>query len=159
MALATSVDSARVGRRLVVMDSSIWVAVMTGLPARLARATQANRPQFSESLGLKRARHPQLVLDAVPVIANDVVLETVTITYTWDDPALTTPTRTFAISGTIPAGGTGDVTFQPIALGDLTVGTFDGHSANMDMLFMGRTAAGGEVPTFAGGLLTIDSCP
>ncbi len=38
MALATSVLSARVGRRLATMDSSIWVAVMTGLPARLARA-------------------------------------------------------------------------------------------------------------------------
>ena len=32
IALATSVASARVGSRLVVMDSSIWVAVMTGLP-------------------------------------------------------------------------------------------------------------------------------
>ena len=38
MALATSVDSARVGSRLATMDSSICVAVMTGLPARLACA-------------------------------------------------------------------------------------------------------------------------
>jgi hypothetical protein len=38
MALATSVASARVGRRLTVMDSSIWVAVITGLPTRLAVA-------------------------------------------------------------------------------------------------------------------------
>ena len=38
MALATSVVSARVGRRLVTMDSSICVAVMTGLPARFAFA-------------------------------------------------------------------------------------------------------------------------
>src|SRR5512135_2476972 len=38
MALATSVDSARVGNRLLVIDSSIWVAVMTGLPARPAFA-------------------------------------------------------------------------------------------------------------------------
>ena len=37
MALATSVASARVGRRLVIIDSSIWVAVMTGFPKRLAR--------------------------------------------------------------------------------------------------------------------------
>jgi len=36
MALATSVDSARVGSRLAVIDSSICVAVMTGLPARPA---------------------------------------------------------------------------------------------------------------------------
>ena len=40
MALATSVDSARVGRRLETMDSSIWVAVMTGLPAMFALKDQ-----------------------------------------------------------------------------------------------------------------------
>ena len=33
MALATSVISARVGRGLVIIDSSIWVAVTTTLPA------------------------------------------------------------------------------------------------------------------------------
>jgi hypothetical protein len=38
-AFATSVASARVGRRLEVIDSSIWVVVMTDLPARFALAT------------------------------------------------------------------------------------------------------------------------
>ena len=33
MALATSVISARVGRGFSIMESSIWVAVITGLPA------------------------------------------------------------------------------------------------------------------------------
>jgi hypothetical protein len=31
-ALATSVASARVGRGFLIIDSSIWVAVITGLP-------------------------------------------------------------------------------------------------------------------------------
>lgn len=35
-AFATSVISARVGRGLLIMDSSIWVAQMTNLPAMLA---------------------------------------------------------------------------------------------------------------------------
>ena len=35
MALATSVISARVGRGFSTMESSIWVAVMTGLPASM----------------------------------------------------------------------------------------------------------------------------
>ena len=35
MALATSVASARVGMRLVTIDSSICVAVMTGLPGEV----------------------------------------------------------------------------------------------------------------------------
>ena len=34
-ALATSDASARVGRGLLTIESSIWVAVMTGTPARL----------------------------------------------------------------------------------------------------------------------------
>ena len=38
IALATSVASARVGRRLETIDSSICVAVMTGFPARFALA-------------------------------------------------------------------------------------------------------------------------
>ncbi len=33
-ALATSEDSARVGRGRSIIDSSIWVATMTGLPSR-----------------------------------------------------------------------------------------------------------------------------
>ena len=37
IALATSVASARVGRGLTIMDSSICVAVMTGFPAWLQR--------------------------------------------------------------------------------------------------------------------------
>ena len=36
MALATSDASARVGRGLEIMDSSIWVAVITRSPRRLA---------------------------------------------------------------------------------------------------------------------------
>ncbi len=36
MAFATSVDSARVGRLFSVIDSSIWVAVITGFPNILA---------------------------------------------------------------------------------------------------------------------------
>ena len=38
MAVATSDTSARVGTGLVIIDSSIWVATTTGLPARARRA-------------------------------------------------------------------------------------------------------------------------
>ena len=37
-ALATSVTSARVGSGAAIIDSSIWVAVITSFPARRARA-------------------------------------------------------------------------------------------------------------------------
>ena len=38
-ALATSVASARVGRGCSIIDSSIWVATITGLPERRPAAT------------------------------------------------------------------------------------------------------------------------
>ncbi len=38
-ALATSVASARVGRGCSIIDSSIWVATITGLPVRRPAAT------------------------------------------------------------------------------------------------------------------------
>ena len=62
MALATSVDSARVGRRLVVMDSSICVAVMTGLPTRLAWAMSCFWITAICSTGTSTPRSPRATM-------------------------------------------------------------------------------------------------
>ena len=62
MALATSVDSARVGRRLVIMDSSICVAVMTGLPARLALAMSCFCRMAISSIGTSTPRSPRATM-------------------------------------------------------------------------------------------------
>jgi hypothetical protein len=43
-AFATSVASARVGRTLEVLDSSAWVAVITGLPCWLSPLCERNSP-------------------------------------------------------------------------------------------------------------------
>ncbi|HAN30382.1 MAG TPA: hypothetical protein DCQ06_02180, partial [Myxococcales bacterium] len=43
--------------------------------AKLAQRLDAARPSFGATLSLRRARHPLLVLDEVPVIANDLILE------------------------------------------------------------------------------------
>jgi len=60
MALATSVDSARVGSRLFVIDSSICVAVMTGFPARPAFAMSCFCRTAISSIGTStpRSREP-----------------------------------------------------------------------------------------------------
>ena len=62
MALATSVASARVGRRLETMDSSICVAVMTGLPARLALAMSCFCRMAISSIGTSTPRSPRATM-------------------------------------------------------------------------------------------------
>jgi hypothetical protein len=80
---------------------------------------------------------------------NDITVQKVTISYLWDDPGIVTPTRTFDLGATIPAGGTASVDYPPIALGDLT-GAMVGHTATLEMLFTG-TQVSGEVATADGG--------
>ena len=88
---------------------------------------------------------------------NDVVMESVTISYVWDDPALVTAPRTFPLGGTVSAGGTGTVMFPPIASGDLTP-AFEGHTAGLTMVFSGRLVDGTPVTAAGGGSLTVNFC-
>jgi hypothetical protein len=85
---------------------------------------------------------------------NDIVLQSLTIQYTWDDPAIVTPTRTFSLGGTIPAGGTASVQFPPIALGD-TSSAMIGHSVNLFMIFRGVQVSGEPAVAQGGGVLSI----
>jgi hypothetical protein len=62
IAFATSVASARVGRRLVTIDSSICVAVMTGLPARLAFAISCFCVLAIASIGTSTPRSPRATM-------------------------------------------------------------------------------------------------
>lgn len=88
---------------------------------------------------------------------NDVVMESVTVSYAWDDPALVTAPRTFPLGGTVPAGGTGTVMFPPIASGDLTP-AFEGHTAGLTMVFTGRMVDGTPITANGGGSLTVNFC-
>lgn len=88
---------------------------------------------------------------------NDIEMRSVTLSYTWDTPALTTPTRIVPLGGTIAAGGSGTVSFQAIAAGDLTTGNA-GHSAGVTMFFQGQTVSGNAVSARGGGTLTVNSC-
>ena len=72
IALATSVASARVGRGFSVMDSSIWVAVMTGLPRRLARRMSRFCTMAICSIGISTPRSPRATMmpSAAPRISS-----------------------------------------------------------------------------------------
>ncbi len=89
--------------------------------------------------------------------ANDTVISSVTISYTWDDLALVTPTRTFEVSGTIPVNGSGSIQFPPIAAGDLTA-AFSAHTATLSITFNGATVSGDAITVPAGGNLTVNAC-
>jgi hypothetical protein len=108
------------------------------------------------SVSLKNA--PKGTSAASP--GSDIILDTVTLTYVWDNPALTTPSRSFAIGGTVPVGGTTTASFPPIAAGDLSP-TRSGHTVtSLGMVFRGHTVAGDAVTAVgSGGSFNVKQCP
>lgn len=106
---------------------------------------------------------------------NDVKIDSVYMTYTWDDgvvwadrdPATGALLSTGngvrqSAAGTIPANGTNSVSYVPILLGDLDI-TRVGHSANVTVQFTGRTPDGTRVWSLpdspGGGVLSVETCP
>lgn len=102
---------------------------------------------------------PKNALAAVGPYAN-VVVERATITYTWDDGLVVGP-RSQGVSAVVPASGSAQVTFAPIFLADLTLDRA-GHSADMNIVFSGRTVAGDPIVSLgldAGAVISVNSCP
>ena len=62
MALATSLTSARVGRGLEAMESSIWVAVMIGMPRLLALRISSFCSNGTSSAGISTPRSPRATI-------------------------------------------------------------------------------------------------
>mmetsp|Transcript_32591 Transcript_32591/g.103862 ORF Transcript_32591/g.103862 Transcript_32591/m.103862 type:complete len:375 (-) Transcript_32591:593-1717(-) len=69
-ALATSVASARVGRGFCTIDSSIWVAVMTNLPAWLQSAIMRFWAMKIFSIGISIPRSPRATM--TPSLASTI---------------------------------------------------------------------------------------
>jgi hypothetical protein len=89
---------------------------------------------------------------------NDTVMESVEISYLWDDGTPMAPAA-FGVSGTVPVGGTASVLFPAVPAGALTSGLAS-HTASLDLVFRGHTVSGDEVVVPTGGSLTITgSCP
>lgn len=87
----------------------------------------------------------------------DIIITSLTISYVWDDPAITTPPYTTSERVVIPVDGTNQVKFLAIPLTELDV-TKEGHSAELTMLFRGHTEAGSAVEAVGGGVLIVNSC-
>ena len=90
---------------------------------------------------------------------NDALIESLTISYVWDDPiSLTTLPYTTSERIEVPADGTNTINFFPIKFADLTT-AMAGHTAELSLLFLGRTEDGTAVQAVGGGTLAVNSCP
>lgn len=76
MALATSDASARVGRELVIIDSIIWVATITGLAFRRHISTRRFCTIGTFSSGYSTARSPRATITASKAITTSCMLAT-----------------------------------------------------------------------------------
>lgn len=91
---------------------------------------------------------------------NDIVLESVTITYEWINGVAATPVRIVGLGDVrISAGGGQNLfSFHPIAFQDLTPSTF-GSTANLTLLFTARTVENETIRFIALRQLFVQSCP
>lgn len=91
---------------------------------------------------------------------NDLIVDSVTIDYSWNSPG-TTPQRTVGLGGiAVPVSGTGTATFSPITFEDLfAVTTTGGVTANLTLTFNARTIEGTTVRYTTGRQLLVESCP
>ena len=72
-AFATSVISARVGRGLLIIDSSIWVATMTGFPSRMHCFTIRRWMMGSSSIGHSIPKSPRaIIMMSAPSIISSI---------------------------------------------------------------------------------------
>ena len=91
---------------------------------------------------------------------NDVVMNTVDITYVWQTAGPTTPLRTVGLGGVaIPVNGSGTVKFFPISAADLGAGGVDGNTADLTLVFRGRTVDGTGVTGVSLAQLNVQTCP
>ena len=92
---------------------------------------------------------------------NDVIMETVDVSYTWFEPAIPpTPDRTFGLgSVAIPAAGTNTVLFFPITTADLDSIPLSGGTASVRLVFRGQQVEGTDVSLVAQSELFVEPCP
>ncbi len=91
---------------------------------------------------------------------NDVVMNSVEITYAWQIPGPPTGPATVGLGGVaIPVNGTGNIKFFPISSAALVAGGVEGNTADMTMVFQGRTVDGTGVTGVSLAQLNVESCP
>ncbi len=92
---------------------------------------------------------------------NDIVLQDVSILYTWDppDPAGWAPPipRVVPLTGTVPVGASIAFSYTPIFLDDVS-SALEGRTAALSMTFRARTVAGESITLTTGDTLSVNAC-
>lgn len=91
---------------------------------------------------------------------NDIVMIDVTITYSWVNPGIVTPQFVVGLGNvTIPAAGTNQISFPPISSDAINTNPLiEGATANLTMVFRGRTVEGTEIRQTATRQLIVEIC-
>ena len=96
---------------------------------------------------------------------NDIILQTVSIAYVWDDLLVQDPV-TAGLGGSVPANGSATALFsvvsnaaleEPIAAPPNPSGRA-GHTASLSLTFNGTTVSGDAVSATTGASLQVNSC-
>jgi len=91
---------------------------------------------------------------------NDIVLQSVTVDYFWQNAQAGVASSTFGVGGTIPANGTGTAQFSVVNAQDLLLPVDrEGQTASLTLTFRGTTVDGEAVSATTGGSLTVNTCP
>jgi hypothetical protein len=91
---------------------------------------------------------------------NDVIMQDVTISYTWVDPSIVTPPFTVGLGNvTIPAQGSNSVVFPPISSDAINNNpAIEGATASLVMTFRGETVEGTTITQTALRQLVVEIC-
>jgi hypothetical protein len=89
---------------------------------------------------------------------NDIILQSVTVTYVWDNGFVLT-NRVFGLGGTVPANGSSSGNFSVINAADLIAASPNGgNTASLALVFRGVTVSGDAVSVSTGGTMTVNTC-
>ncbi len=96
----------------------------------------------------------------IEAVSQEIVMTDVTITYDWVNPAIVTPPFTAGLgSVSIPANGTNQVRFLPIASDVVNnIPAIEGATATLTLQFRGATLGGEEVTIVSQANLLIEIC-
>jgi hypothetical protein len=87
---------------------------------------------------------------------NDIVLESVLVSYDWGVGGAPLPDAQFGIGGVVPANGTAPAQFSVISANALI--PYEGQSAGLTLTFLGHTISGEPVAFTTGGSLNVSVC-
>jgi hypothetical protein len=87
---------------------------------------------------------------------NDIMLQTVHVSYEWGPGNAPQADAVFGLGGTVPADASSPAQFAVVSGNDLVL--HEGQIASLILTFVGRTVSGESISTTTGGTLAVGTC-